>query len=35
MSNLLDILLQPLHLVIFAVMAFLFFLTIGKMSKRS
>jgi len=30
-----SILLQPLHLVIFAVMAFLFFLTIGKMSKRS
>jgi hypothetical protein len=35
MNNLLDILIQPWHLVIFAVMAFLFFLTIGRISKRS
>ena len=35
MNNLLNALLQPSHLVIFAVAAFVFFLTVGKMSERS
>jgi hypothetical protein len=34
MNSLLNVLLQPWHLVIFAVVAFFFFLTLGKMSKR-
>jgi hypothetical protein len=32
--NILNILLQPWSLIILSVVAFLFFLTIGKMSKR-
>jgi hypothetical protein len=32
--NILNILLQPWSLVLFSIVAFLFFLTIGKMSKR-
>jgi hypothetical protein len=34
MSYMLNFPLQPWHLVIFAVVAFLFFFTIGKTSKR-
>jgi hypothetical protein len=34
MNNLLNNVVQPWFLIIFAVAGFLFFLTIGKMSKR-
>jgi hypothetical protein len=35
MNNFLNVLLQPSHLAVFAMVAFVFFLTVGKMSKRS
>ena len=35
MNYILNILLQPSHLVVFAVIGFLFFFAIGKMSRRS